>query len=290
MGRKATKIEEQIQILQQRGMHFDISLEKVREHLLDIGYYRLGFYWNPFEIDEKHTFGEGAKISDAIKLYYLDFDLGFVLIKALSRIEVHIRTQIIYHISNKYQDSPTWFADPKVINQHFIQNFTKEHYKNLKKYSKPIKMHHKKYLNDKFAPAWKTLEFLSLGSMFTLYTNLKKNEDKELISSQFGIRNINFFENYFQCLKNLRNICAHGGLLYDSKSAYSVKRGGVVNINSVDRHSLYARIRVVEYYLGIVSENRKSDFVQKIQQIFSEFADNQLLIRIVKDKVGYNFQ
>ncbi len=290
MGRKATTVEEQIVILKSRGMNFDISEEKVHEHLLDIGYYRLGFYWNPFEIDDDHHFSEETKFSDVIKLYYLDFDLGFVLMKALSRIEVHIRTQIIYNISNKYKNSPTWFADPKIVQNEFINKFSTEHYKNIRKYSKPIKMHHKKYLNDKFAPAWKTLEFMSLGSMFTLYQNLKNKEDKMLISSEFGIRNIKYFENYFQGLKNLRNICAHGGLLYDSKSAYSVKPYGVVNIDAIDRHSLYARIQVVEYFLGIVSENRKYDFIQKINDIFSKLSDNQTLVDIIEDKVGYRYR
>ncbi|WP_420537230.1 hypothetical protein [Hoylesella shahii] len=44
----ATTIDEQIKKLRERYM--DISDEKkAKENLLDIGYYRLGFYWFPFE-------------------------------------------------------------------------------------------------------------------------------------------------------------------------------------------------------------------------------------------------
>ena len=39
----ATSIEEQIQLLEERGMIFN-DKEKAKEILLDIGYYRLGFY------------------------------------------------------------------------------------------------------------------------------------------------------------------------------------------------------------------------------------------------------
>lgn len=44
----ATNIEEQITKLVERGMVIE-DIEKAKENLLDIGYFRLGFYWFPFE-------------------------------------------------------------------------------------------------------------------------------------------------------------------------------------------------------------------------------------------------
>lgn len=44
----ATNIDEQITKLVERGMVID-NVEKAKENLLDIGYFRLGFYWFPFE-------------------------------------------------------------------------------------------------------------------------------------------------------------------------------------------------------------------------------------------------
>jgi abortive infection bacteriophage resistance protein len=49
--------------------------------LLDIGYYRLGFYWHPFEINASHQFQEGTLFSNAVTLYYLDVDLRNLLLK-----------------------------------------------------------------------------------------------------------------------------------------------------------------------------------------------------------------
>ena len=46
--KRATTIEEQIILLKDRGMTIEDE-EKAKEILLDIGYYRLGFYWFPFE-------------------------------------------------------------------------------------------------------------------------------------------------------------------------------------------------------------------------------------------------
>ena len=81
MGKIATTLEQQIALLKNRGMVFDCDIEKVKETLLDIGYYRLGFYWNPFEIDKKHNFIKGTLFSDVIKLYYIDVDLKNILNK-----------------------------------------------------------------------------------------------------------------------------------------------------------------------------------------------------------------
>ena len=48
LAKFATNIEEQITKLVERGMVIE-DIEKAKENLLDIGYFRLGFYWFPFE-------------------------------------------------------------------------------------------------------------------------------------------------------------------------------------------------------------------------------------------------
>ena len=47
--KQATTVEQQIAILKNRGMQIDLGEEKAKEILLDIGYFRLGFYCFPFE-------------------------------------------------------------------------------------------------------------------------------------------------------------------------------------------------------------------------------------------------
>ena len=122
MGNIATNINEQIEILKSRGMVLDINEEKAKQVLLDIGYYRLGFYWHPFEIDTEHNLKEGTKFSDVIKLYYLDVDLSTFLQIYTARNEVNFRTKVIYHVSNKYKKcSPVWFTDPLIVKPECIQ-------------------------------------------------------------------------------------------------------------------------------------------------------------------------
>lgn len=110
--KQATKFANQISILESRGVIVN-DHDKAEEILSDIGYYRLGFYFFPFEktypfLDNrrKHEVIENTKFEDAVALYYYDFDLRNIINKYLSRIEVAIRTTMIYELSNKYNSNP----------------------------------------------------------------------------------------------------------------------------------------------------------------------------------------
>ena len=127
MADKATTVEEQISQLAKRGMKLG-DIDKAKENLLDIGYYRLGFYWFPFEKNypkkhnRDHNFKEGTEFDYAIKLYYFDFDLRNIFLRYISRIEVHFRTTFIYHVSNAYKANPFWYVDPSILDQKMIDS------------------------------------------------------------------------------------------------------------------------------------------------------------------------
>lgn len=84
----------------------------------------------------------GTKFEDAVALYYYDFDLRNILNKYLSRIEVAIRTTMIYELSNKYSNDPAWFVNPSVVSQAFIRDFPSEVYHKISK--KDVIKRHKK--------------------------------------------------------------------------------------------------------------------------------------------------
>lgn len=67
MAKEAINIDEQISLLRQRGMIID-NEDKAKEVLSDVGYYRLGFYWFPFErsypckVVGRMSFGRGLTL------------------------------------------------------------------------------------------------------------------------------------------------------------------------------------------------------------------------------------
>ena len=102
--------------------------EKVKENLLDIGYYRLGFYWFPFEVTfpriEKrdHKFKERTLFENVIQLYYFDFDVRNIFLRYISRIEINFRTKLIYIASNHFRDNPFWYVDSKCVKKDFLES------------------------------------------------------------------------------------------------------------------------------------------------------------------------
>jgi abortive infection bacteriophage resistance protein len=283
----ATSVEIQIQKLTDRGMELDWGIEKTKEILLDIGYYRLGFYWNPFEIDKNHNFKKGTKFSDVVKLYYLDVDLKNILNKAINRIEINLRTQLIYNVSNKYPEYPTWFANKKVMYPSFVEDFPKYYTTKFKENNKPIKKHHANYPNDIYAPAWKTLEFLSFGSIYTMYNALRNEDLKTQIANYYGIKKVKVFLNYFKTIIFIRNICAHSGLLFDCNTPKEIDTTPLIQFNNNNRHSLDSSIKVILYFLEMISADRKIKIEQEIIDLFKSFEDSELIMSIINDKIGY---
>lgn len=286
MGQQATNTIDQIKLLKSRGMILDFDEKKIKEFLLDIGYYRLGFYWNPFEIDKSHNFKKGTKFSDIIKLYYLDVDLRNILAKYINRIEINFRTKLVYFVSNKYKESPTWFADQAIVNNNIINNLPKFYNGKFIKLNKPIKKHHDKYINDKYAPAWKTLEFFTFGTILNIYRNLKDDSIKTRISESFGIKNIKKFINLIETIILIRNSCAHGDVLFDFNTPKGISVIPQIDLNN-DRNSIYSCIKVIYYFLGTISDNRKVEMHHRITKIFESFDDNENIKGIIKNSIKY---
>ncbi len=291
MGKIATSIDEQLELLEQRGMSLD-SKDKAKEYLLDIGYYRLGFYWHYFEKDKNHNFLPGTKMETIRKLYYLDFDLKYLLSKYIYRIEVHFRTQLVYWVSNKYKDTPTWFIDKKIVAENiirFIDNIYNGKDDAFRKNNPPIKRHHVKYINDKFAPAWKTLEFFTFGQISKLYNALKNDELKSQIASIYGYKNPYAFTNHIRAIVNIRNICSHNNILFDHNQPVGVKKipNKMYQIKSRNHTNLNASICVILNILTVISKNRADELKSQLNILILNARAIPELKEIVETKIGF---
>lgn len=286
MTKKATTVDQQIEILRERGMNFDMEIEKVKEILLDIGYYRLGFYWNPFEIDPNHNFISGTKFSDVVALYYLDFDLRRLLTNYLNRIEINFRTKLVYLMSNQYPNTPTWFISSHIVSASYIRDFDIIVYnQKFINNNKPIKKHHQKYINDRYAPAWKTIEFFTFGNIFTLYNSLILEADKKCIAKEYDINRLDTFVKLVSVLVFARNSCAHGTALFDINLPKSLPKMVFMNITQ-NYNNLDSMIKIIRYFIGIISKNRMQDFDKEIDDIFKKNKLNPIIKNIIEKKMG----
>jgi len=289
MGKTATSFTSQIQMLRDRGMELDIPEEKIKEILLDIGYYRLGFYWNPFEKNKNHEFKEGTKFSDVIALYYLDVDLRNILAKYINRIEINFRTKVVYYVSNKYKTNSTWFIDPQVMNMKFITSIGDYYNDKFKNNNRTIQLHHKKYPKDIYAPAWKTLEFFTFGSITKIFKSLNDQDIRKRISNEYNVLNLNKFVNLIDTIVFVRNTCAHGGVLFDFQIPEGIAILPGINFNNNDRHSLDSSIKIIAYILNSVSESRRIEMDELLKDLFKSHKDNNVIRNIIESKIGYKF-
>lgn len=216
-NKSAFTIQQQIAQLKERGLIIADN-DDADHYLSHISYYRLAGYWWPLQADkEKHIFKANSRFADVIALYNFDRELRLLLFDVIEKIEISLRTKLIYHLSHEF--NPWWFQDTCLFNN------TSELIKTLSSFDEEIerskdsfvKEHKKKYKDDlRFPPAWKTLELTSFGSLSKLYGNLKNTiKSKDTIASEYGTVNHTFLPSWLQSIAQIRNYCAHHSRLWN---------------------------------------------------------------------------
>ncbi len=143
-------IDDQIELLILRGLLIPDKI-KANSILSKISYYRLRAYTYPFQDNnnQNHPFIKTITLDEIIDIYSFDGKLRSIVFDAIEKIEIAIRTQIIYQWSLNYgshwQNQISLYRDPnRAVN--LLSNLQNEidreseifiaHYKN--KYSNPL--------------------------------------------------------------------------------------------------------------------------------------------------------
>jgi len=271
-------IDEQITQLTERGL--TIEDKTYAAHCLTtIGYYRLAGYWWPMQSDKvTHQFKPNSKFVDVISLYNFDRELRLLLFDVIERIEIALRTKMIYHLSHELD--PWWFQNTEIFSN------TEELVKTLAVIQEEverskdvfIKEHKKKYREDKrFPPAWKTIELSSFGNLSKLYGNLKPSiKSKDHIAKEFNAVNHTYLPSWLQTIAQIRNICAHHGRLWNKnlpgrpkllKAPPSTWINDVPNENEF--HKLYIHLCIMKYLLDAIDGEHK--FRQRLVGLFEKY-------------------
>lgn len=256
-------LDKQLNCLKDRGLK--ITDESLALHYLsNISYYRLRAYTYPFQDNtvSDHPFVVPVTFGEIIDLYKFDRKLSQLVFGALEKIEIALRTQIIYQwaITNgsHWQIIPALYRDPVRFagqisslqteidrsNETFI-----EHYKS--KYSTPTE-----------PPSWMSLEVTSFGLLSQIFQNLKKGPEKIAVAEHFGLNDISLLENWMHCFSNIRNICAHHSRLWNRRLTTHIKlpiRPTYPFIKSlrVYPYKVYATFCCMQYILNIVDEGNR---------------------------------
>ncbi len=216
-------IANQIALLKQRGMFF--RNEANAPHFLqNISYYRLKGYWWDMQADYSlHTFHNNTYFEDIVERYNFDRHLRLILFDAIERIEISLRTKMIYHLSISY--GGLWYLDSalfvsqnstyngviKTIHLHTIDELKKEFSRSQEIF---IKDHRNRYPNLN-ADAWKILEVASMGTLSKLYKNIKHQlPEKSIIAKEMGLNLHSELSSWLEAITYVRNIIAHHSRLW----------------------------------------------------------------------------
>jgi abortive infection bacteriophage resistance protein len=203
----------QLQQLKDRGLIVESDAKAI--HLLEkISYYRLSGYWYPMLLQPKiaHLFKPGSTFNNGFKLYCFDRELRKMVLGELEKIEVAIRSKLIYSLSHRYD--VFWYTNPALFSNPIKFNKTlSKIYRELSRTDEPFISDFKKNYSDKYPPCWMTLELTSFGSLSMLYQNLKRSHDRRNIAHYFGLDD-RTFESWLHSIVYVRNVCAHHSRLW----------------------------------------------------------------------------
>ena len=220
-------IPEQIQLLERRGMLIE-DPAKAAEYLQRIGYYRLSAYWHPMRQRESpsgialDTFVPGTTFKEATDLYTFDGRLRLIMLDALERLEVSLRTEVAlclgrYHpqahrtlnFLGRDFSSPKYRGGPS-LHREWLQRLDQRANESKDQFAQHFRT---KYPSEHM-PVWIAVELLDFGPLSHLLSGMR-NTDVAKIGANFGGLKPTFVKSWVRSLSFTRNVCAHHSRLWN---------------------------------------------------------------------------
>lgn len=259
--------QEQVDLWIRRGLKVPDENRAI-SYLNHISYYRLSAYAIPLQ-SKKDVFFEDASFEDMLQLYLFDRELRLLIFDGIERIEVGIRTQLIYQMAHKYgshwHENKALYVAPylddrgrEVNTFRSIQSFLRQQY-NSDKPEVFVKHYFEQYDSPPTPPSWMALELLTLGQLSRLYTDLEKNQDKAGIANYFGVH-YKVFESWLHALTYCRNLCAHHSRFWNREFHIQPKIPKKTKFNwmdsrfAINNRSFYY-MSIIKYLLNIANPN-----------------------------------
>lgn len=261
-NKPAKTFAEQIELLKARGMQFADEKE-AQFYLEQINYYRLGAYWLPFEqTHSPHCFKPDTSFEQVLELYVLDRELRLLILDAIERLEVVVRTRFSYELAHRHG------CHAYLQQQYFKPTFRwKSLLESLKtevsRADEVFIEHYKRHYDQpELPPIWATCEVMSFGQLSKWYQLLAPIQTRKAISSHFDCDEKQF-EGLLQHFVYLRNACAHHSRLWNRKFTKTIAKPrskplglrdqcNFSNVNAEDR-KIYNSLVFLLYFMDKIA-------------------------------------
>lgn len=215
-SKPALSIEQQIAQLQRRGMTFGDS-QLAAHYLRELNYYRLSGYWLHREADHAiHQFQPGTRFEDVLTDYVFDRELKLLVLDAVERIEVSVRTHWAHELSLRH--GPHVHLDSTLFRKR-SQNWS--HPAAVASLINGVEQSRERFIkhlratyDELLPPIWAVVEVMSLGQISRWFDNLRHAADRNAIAAGYDLDET-LLTSFLHHISVVRNICAHHGRLWD---------------------------------------------------------------------------
>lgn len=217
-----TTHSQQVALLQSRGMEIP-DVAEAEFYLQHLNYYRLVAYWLPFEASHaSHQFRAGTSFRDVLNLYTFDRELRLLVMDAIERVEISVRSQWAYQMGHRH--GPHSPLDPNLALDaiHWRKNLddlTLE----LNRSDEVFIQHMTDTYSEPIPPTWAACEVMSLGLLSRWYRNLDPMPTRRTIADVYDLDE-RVLQSWLHHLSLVRNFCAHHARLWNREFAITPNR------------------------------------------------------------------
>ena len=265
--------EEQVDLLILRGMRID-DPKRARRYLSHLNYYRLAAYWLPFEQNHPtHRFKPGIEFDLVLEHYIFDRKLRLLIMDAIERIEVSLRTRWAYHLAHSHD--PHALLDQTLFKTRWPHTDNVNALRETIRRSSEVFIRHFNKYDEALPPVWVVCEIMTLGQLSKWYANLKRGRDRNAIARGYGIDEVNF-TSFLHHLSIVRNHCAHHARIWNREFTFSWKlprkKPATLrqNFNLTDTRRIYNTLVMLAYLMDSIGSN---SWKQRLYDLFSKHPD-----------------
>lgn len=291
----ALTYKEQIGLMKRRGVIFEDEA-KAEYQLANVSYYRLSAYMYPYRqnVNGKivDDFQNGTNWKNIYNLYVFDRKLRLLIFDAIEKIEVAIRSHMVYILSHKYgshwQDNKAIYKPKRIVKLKGGKTKEIDVYTEIQKHIDDqlnnnqaelfIEHYRNTYNEPKNPPSWMCVEVMYFNQLSRICSNLDERSDVVAIAKAFALPPDEFIS-WLHTMNYIRNLCAHHARVWNrdikvvpALLKFSKSKNWISNPRNAQRSRIYYFLCMVNYFLQTVNIN--TTFVERLKDLISEYNPN----------------
>lgn len=260
----ALSVEQQLDLLIRRGMVVADRATAI-QHLQHISYYRLRAYWLPNEVSAAtvgdHAFKPGTSFETILDLYSFDRKLRLLVMDAIERVEVSLRTRWAFSLALRYGSHA--YLDAALFRKATLHaKCLARLQEELERSNETFVIHYRKtYSDPELPPLWCIGELLTFGQLSLWFQNIKESTVRGQIAQPYQLDE-QIISSFVHHLSYVRNVCAHHMRLWNREATIGMKLPAKpawlgAAFNHEQRKRLYNTLIMLAYMLDAISPASK---------------------------------